>query len=172
MLILLFFILGKNINGSSYLISKRGLLVDKELIDYIREQARNKIHPNVVKHNLINRGWSKGDVEKAIKEGYAKKEPYFAVTMVLVLIVGFLVLLIVSLSSKPIDKDYVENLSAKEQVVVEINQDDGCHNIVSSIEKDRCYNDELAEGFDCNSLTNDSEKNFCFRALEYRVLNN
>jgi len=153
--------------------------MDKELRDYVREQAKNRINPNILRHNLINRGWSRPDIEQAIKEEYSKSSVPLFVGGILLFIVAFLVILVLSLVNKSQGPDlYVpsqtdsDNSNAGTNVNISNNSgvESGCLNASDSLEKDACYLNYVKEGKDCGVLSDDTEKNFCYRALEYNLL--
>ena len=156
--------------------------MDKELRDYVREQARNRVSPNVLRHNLINRGWSREDVEQAIKQEYSGGGASFLVGGVLLFVVAFLVILVISLVNKSVGPDYYNEsqVSSTDNGSNNLNSDNpsdsvkvtGCLNVSDSLEKDACYLNYVKENNSCDDLTNETEKNFCYRALEYNLLSN
>ena len=150
--------------------------MDKELRDYVREQARNRVSPNVLRHNLINRGWSLPDEEQAITQEYSRSGIPLFVGGILLFVVAFLVILVLSLLNKSPGPDFYEPSqigSNDSNVNLNSNISDveaGCLNVSDSLEKDACYLNYVKEGKDCDVLDNDTEMNFCYRALEYNLL--
>lgn len=157
--------------------------MDNKLKEYVREQARNHVSPNVLRHNLINRGWNKEDIDEAIKKEYSRSGVPFFVGGILLLVIAFLVVLVLSLINKPIVPDFgndvgnnVGNTSNNIATTTGSNESfsnssSPCAAVIDSVEKDSCYIDLVKNNFDCDSLDNETEQNFCYRALEYDLLN-
>ncbi len=148
--------------------------MNRQLRDYVRRELRNNVNPGALKYSLLNAGWPEDEVDEAIRaasQGNAKGIAVLGV--LLVAIIGGVALLLVSLSPSerpepvpPPDPNGNE-LTPPEPS----DENDTCDEIRDATEKHWCYLELASEGFDCRTLESREERSFCFRALEYYLLN-
>ena len=151
------------------------------LKDYVRKQADNNIDPQFVRNNLIRSGWKPEQVDKIILDTYAKKESHIVTGnkhLLRGLIIVILVVLVVMLGIYQfvINKPSPYNPNIGGNTPPSLNggtnppSSSECDSILNSVEKDACYYEKIKSGFDCETLTDRIERNFCFRALDVYIM--
>lgn len=136
-----------------------------KLREYVKSQAARKVDPNGLRSALLRAGWQQQAVDKVIYEEYfgkkKTKEIIFVVAILVIIVVAALLLFqYINIVSEPVPE-------TNSPVVSNIK---GCYSITTSVEKEACYDAKVREGFSCDSLTDEVEKAFCFRALENYLL--
>jgi len=145
-------------------------MVDERLRSYVEKAMRHNADPGKLKHTLIVTGWPRRDVEQAISDAYgsrpAAKGKNMVVTLVVLLAVIILVGVILLISRTPSTQDnqtYIQQTNKASTT-------NKCAAVHGDEAKDQCYQELAAQGFDCGSLSDETEKGFCFRALEYYLV--
>lgn len=139
--------------------------MDDRLLKYAKDQKAKGSHPGNLKYKLEQAGWKREDVDKVVHEVYGAKVTIKVLFIFILLIIVFITLLAILLLNKPAFVS-TTNINNTEKIT-------SCKNIIyKDLEKDACYKEEVAKGFECESLINPIEKSFCYRALDDWVLAN
>ena len=140
--------------------------MDKQLVDFVREQVKHGVKPEVLRYNLENKGWNKQEVNEALREAHAYNNRNLAVIGISVVVVAFLALILISLTNKTVVPDVQSPVPGNDGVSSLGN----CASIIDGDEKNSCYIGLVQKDYDCEELTDDVERTFCFRALEYSLI--
>ena len=152
--------------------------MDSKLRSYIEEQQRKNVNPENVRHNLAKAGWDSDKVNEALDEIYFHKHHVngilLAISILAVIVLVGALLIVANYNKEVPDKRYLPPAGGSERVVVlgsNIVQSNSCALIDDSVDKDLCYQDKTKTGYDCDPLKDEVERSFCFRALEYNLIN-
>lgn len=152
------------------------------LKEFIRKQADNNVDPQFVRNNLIKSGWKPEQIDQIILDTYAKKDSHLVKGnkhLLRGLVIVVLVVLVVMLGiyqfvmNKPTTYDPGTGTtttppSLNGGTTPPISTD--CDSVSNSIEKDACYYEKVKSGFDCETLIDRIERNFCFRSLDMYIM--
>lgn len=159
-------------------------MANRQLVDYVKEQLSHGVNVNQVRTLLIQQGWSQPDVEAAVDEAYGqhKKRTYqkhhthflgVAIAAIVVLILGVALFLIVFKQTEPIVVPQPQPpIDVPRPIPVELSGWQACQYEQDSIAKDTCYQElNLQEdNYDCDTINDDIERSFCYRAKETVIL--
>ena len=140
-----------------------------ELEDFVKKELKNGVSEEVIKDKLVRTGWDEEEVEKALDAGFRSKRNsvFFTIFALITTILLVSTLIGYFLDFQIGDEGQVPSTQGFEDELEELSCEE-----VESDEKHDCYLDEIiSNSFDCNSLTDELEQNFCFRALEEHLNN-
>jgi hypothetical protein len=153
-------------------------MMDKKLLSYVREQIARGVNINILRNDLVSRGWSLKEIQTVIKHIYSNshkdnKKQYHAhhgaaMIMLVFIVMALLgVILIVALwpREEPVPRQV--NIPITRQ---DLSQENSCVNIEDALEKDRCYQELFNQNYDCEIIKENDEKNFCYRSKENYLL--
>lgn len=153
----------------------------KSLKDYIREQADNNVDPQIVRNNLVRSGWKPEQVDQVILDIYAKRDSHVVrgnkhLLRAMIIVIAIVLVVMLSIYQFVINKVPTHDPELGTSMPPNLNggltnsQSSDCDSISSSVEKDNCYYEKVKSGFDCETLTDRIERNFCFRALDVYIM--
>lgn len=148
--------------------------MDKNLLRYGRDQAKKGASAESLRFKLLQAGWSDAKIDEVIKEVYTvdsvRRKVFFSIVVLfVVLFIGVMVYAFVlpnsGLQTPP-------NIKLQQPPKTNINPTpavQSCASMNSDLAKDSCYQKEVDAGFDCTTLTSETEKAFCYRALDNKL---
>ncbi len=146
--------------------------MNQELRKYVKKELKNRVNPRALRYNLIRAGWPEEDVDDAIRAGsQSSSKGILVLGMILGVVTISVALLLISTMNPdpPPQRPPGNGLTPPPQN--NVSEPGTCDAIRDSIEKDMCYKELAAEGFDCRNLEDATERRFCFRALQSYLLN-
>jgi len=140
--------------------------MDKNLLRYGRDQARKGASAESLRFKLLQAGWSDAKIDEVIKEVYivdSTRRTVFS-TIAVLFVVLFVVVMVYAflLPNSGLQPSPKTNVNPTPIV-------QSCASMSSDLAKDSCYQKEVDAGFDCTTLTSETEKAFCYRALDNKL---
>lgn len=153
----------------------------QNLKDYVRKQADNNVDPQFVRNNLLRSGWKPDQVDQVILDIYAKRDSHIVsgnkhLLRWLVVLIAVVIVVMLSFYQFIINKPVDYNPDPGNPTPPVLNggttppSSTDCDSISNSVEKDNCYYEKVKNGFECETLTDKIERNFCFRALDVYIM--